>query len=149
MIGSSGNMIHIPDAQEAKERMDQVADLLILQSENKRSRGVLLKLFQSYHTVKGERDRYHQQIGEYGIKTVSWADGYLVATVTAIDNYLQARFKLFGITPFEIESICNRSSLAKLFHEFGPRTPVHGPISATTEAVSLPAGIPAGSGNER
>jgi hypothetical protein len=139
-------MTHIPDAQEAKERMDKVAELLILQSESKRSRGVLLKLFQAFASVKSEKDRYQNQIGEYATKTIAWADGYLKATIEAIDSYLHARFAITGITPFEIESICNRSNLAKLFHEFGPRTqpPVHGPVPATTEAVTLPVG----SGND-
>jgi hypothetical protein len=132
-------MTHIPDPQEAKERMDKIADLLVEQSENKRSRGVLLKLFQAYHSVKSERDRYHQQIGEYGIKTVSWAEGYLTATITAIDSYLQARFKIFGITPYECELICARSSLAKLFHEFGS-VPVQDPAIAQTSALAAGSG---------
>lgn len=130
-------MTQIPDAQEAKERMDKIADLLIEQSENKRSRGVLLKLFQAYHSVKSERERYHNQIGDYATKTISWADGYLNATFTAIDSYLQARFKVFGVTPYECEVISARPSLAKLFHEFRPIDPaIQGPITLTAGSSS-------------
>jgi hypothetical protein len=117
-------MTHLPDADEARLRMDKIAELLIMQSESKRSRGVLLKLFQAFHSVKNERDRYREQIGEHGMTTMRWADGYLVATVLAIDCYLQARFGVFGVTHDECELIVARKQLAKLFHEFGTTSAV-------------------------
>jgi hypothetical protein len=99
----------------AYERMERISDLLLEQSENKRSRGVLLRLCRSFAKVKGERERYHRQAN--GELTLRWADGYLSATASAIDLYLEARFKIFHTSQIELEQIVARDQLSKLFHE--------------------------------
>lgn len=117
---NTASVTHIPDPGQAKERMDKIAELLLEQAHNPRSRGVLLKLFQSFQSVESERERYRTQIGEYGQATIRWADGYLEATYRAIHDYLEARFKLSGVSQHECQQICGRDQLHKLFHSSSP-----------------------------
>jgi hypothetical protein len=104
--------------EEIEGRIDRIAEVLIEQHTNERSKKVLLFMFSSFRDVLRDRQHYLGQDPQLAdSRNAAWAQGYLTCAAQLISHYLERRFKIAGCTPLECQRVVELDRLAKVFQD--------------------------------
>jgi hypothetical protein len=103
---------------EIEQRVSRIAEVLIEQYNNERSKKVLLFMFHAFRDVQRDRQHYLNQDPQLrDSRNAAWAQGYLTCAAQLISHYLERRFKIVGCTLPECQRVVELDRLVKVFQD--------------------------------